>query len=140
MKKFLLTGVTLVSLAALLPASTQQVSAANQPASHPSVTQQNSNAAQLSRDEIMRAQQSLDQKGFYAGKADGILGPRTKQAVNKFQQRQGLQQTGQLDNRTLTALGVSQGPTTTGRASNTQKPSGAAQATHMTQPSSGMNK
>jgi peptidoglycan hydrolase-like protein with peptidoglycan-binding domain len=129
MKKFLITGVTLVSLAALLPASAQQVNAPNQPANRPPVAQQNNNAAQPSRDEIMRAQQALDQKGFHAGRADGVLGPRTKQALNRFQQQQGLQQTGQLDNRTLSALGLSQRPATTGQA-----------GTNMAQPSSRMSK
>ena len=68
----------------------------------------------------MRAQQALDQKGFHAGRADGILGPRTKQALSMFQQQQKLQRTGQLDNRTLSALGVSQGPVSTTGAGTTQ--------------------
>jgi len=79
----------------------------------------------------MRAQQALDQKGFNAGKADGILGSRTKQALNQFQQKQGLQVTGQLDNATLSALGISQNPaSTTGQASpkstTTQPSSGSS--------------
>jgi peptidoglycan hydrolase-like protein with peptidoglycan-binding domain len=150
MKKLLLTGVTLVSLAALLPASAQQVGSPSKPASGSSVAQQGSSPAQLSRDDIMRAQQALDQKGFHAGRADGILGPRTKQALSMFQQQQKLQQTGQLDNRTLSALGVSQGPVSTTGAGTTQTgKSGVSTTGHsgagkgpanMTQPSSGMNK
>ena len=108
MKKALLTGVALLSLA-ILPASAQ-VNSAQQPANGQHVAKQNNSAGaqqnknQLSRDEIMQAQQALDQKGFDVGKADGIMGPRTKQALDKFQQQQKLQQTGQLDQNTLSAL------------------------------------
>src|SRR5271166_1912634 len=128
MKKTLLTGVALISLA-ILPASAQ-VNSSKQPAAGQPVAQQhnsagaqqNGNPARLSRDEIMRAQQVLDQKRFQVGKADGIMGPRTKQALSKFQQKQGLQQTGQLDGATLSALGISQQPaSTTGQGGKAQK-------------------
>jgi Putative peptidoglycan binding domain len=121
MKKALLTGVALLSLA-VLPASAQ-VNSPPQPADQHAAQQNNSAGAQqnkLSRDEIMRAQQALDQKGFDVGKADGIMGPRTKQALDKFQQQQKLQQTGQLDQATLSALGVSQQESTTGQGGNLQ--------------------
>jgi hypothetical protein len=121
MKKALLTGVALLSLA-VLPASAQ-VNSPPQPADQHAAQQNNSAGAQqnkLSRDEIMRAQQALDQKGFDVGKADGIMGPRTKQALDKFQQQQKLQQTGQLDQNTLSKLGVSQQESTTGQGGNLQ--------------------
>jgi hypothetical protein len=57
----------------------------------------------------------LNQKGFSVGEPDGRWGPRTTQALIMFQQRQGLQATGRIDSRTVTALGVSvrsQGSTT----------------------------
>ena len=41
---------------------------------------------------------------MYKGKIDGVLGPQTKQALKEFQEKNGLQQTGSLDRRTLTAL------------------------------------
>ena len=34
------------------------------------------------------------------------LGPETEQAIKQFQEKQGLQQTGQLDEQTLSALGI----------------------------------
>jgi peptidoglycan hydrolase-like protein with peptidoglycan-binding domain len=120
-EKALLTGVVLLSLA-VLPASAQ-VNSPPQPADQHAAQQYNSAGAQqnkLSRDEIMRAQQALDQKGFDVGKADGIMGPRTKQALGKFQQQQKLQQTGQLDQNTLSKLGVSQQESTTGQGGNLQ--------------------
>jgi peptidoglycan hydrolase-like protein with peptidoglycan-binding domain len=79
----------------------------------------------LSKDEIRQAQQALDQKGFKAGQADGVLGPETKNAIKEFQQKQGWNATGALDSQTLGALGVStsgqnaqapgQRPSTTGQ-------------------------
>ncbi|HET8748111.1 MAG TPA: peptidoglycan-binding domain-containing protein, partial [Ramlibacter sp.] len=40
---------------------------------------------------------------------DGIMGPKTQAALKEFQQKQGLQASGQLDQQTLAALGVSEG-------------------------------
>jgi Putative peptidoglycan binding domain len=78
----------------------------------------------LSRDQIRQAQSVLKQRGFDVGVIDGIFGPRTRKAVIAFQQKQGLQANGEMDERTVTALGLthasgqrdSQGPgsTTTG--------------------------
>ena len=61
----------------------------------------------LSKDEIQQVQQALDQKGFKSGQPDGVLGPETKNAIKEFQQKQGWNATGELDNQTLSALGVS---------------------------------
>jgi peptidoglycan hydrolase-like protein with peptidoglycan-binding domain len=140
MKKILLTGITLISFAALAPASAQQPSSPNKPAPNSAMQQHNGsvnsnarqqtkNATQPSQDEIKQAQQALDQKGFHVN-ADGILGPQTKQAVKKFQEQQKLQQTGELDQQTMSALGVGQSnEATTGRGGNSQTntsgPSGA---------------
>jgi His-Xaa-Ser repeat protein HxsA len=57
-----------------------------------------------SRDDVMQAQQKLQAHGLYKGKVDGILGPKTKQALQAFQQKNGLDRTGNLDQRTLSAL------------------------------------
>jgi uncharacterized protein YcfJ len=63
-----------------------------------------SNSSEL----VRSAQQSLNDKGYNVGPADGQLGPSTRNAVSRFQQAQGLRQTGELDSQTLSALGVSQ--------------------------------
>ena len=63
----------------------------------------------LGPEQIRQAQMVLKQKGFDVGLVDGIMGPRTRKAVTAFQQQQGLQATGQIDQRTVTALGMATG-------------------------------
>jgi peptidoglycan hydrolase-like protein with peptidoglycan-binding domain len=55
---------------------------------------------------IKQAQQKLSAAGHDAGAADGILGQKTAKALKDFQQAKGIEATGQLDARTLAALGV----------------------------------
>ena len=125
MKK-LLMSIAVFSLAATLPATAQQGNATPQQPSRSSAPQSSSGAvSNVGQTEIMQAQQALNQKGFDAGKADGILGPRTKRALSSFQQSQGLQRSGRLDDKTLMALGVSNGqqpsqPSTAGQGGNAQ--------------------
>ena len=52
------------------------------------------------------AQQALNDRGYGAGSIDGVWGPETANAVVRFQQAQGLPQSGALDAPTLSALGV----------------------------------
>jgi len=66
----------------------------------------------LSREEIIEVQQILVQQGFDV-EVDGVFGTRTRQALVSFQQKQGLQATGRIDSRTMTAL--RSGSTTTGQ-------------------------
>jgi peptidoglycan hydrolase-like protein with peptidoglycan-binding domain len=61
----------------------------------------------LSSDEIRHMQIVLKEKGFDIGESDGIFGPKTRQALILFQERNGLQATGRIDVRTTTALGIS---------------------------------
>ena len=60
----------------------------------------------LSSDEIREVQIALKAKGFDV-ELDGVLGTRTRRALIEFQRRQGFQASGRIDNRTVTALGVS---------------------------------
>ena len=55
---------------------------------------------------VRSVQQSLNQRGFNAGPVDGHWGPNTEDAVRDFQRANGLAQTGNLDSRTLSALGI----------------------------------
>ena len=56
--------------------------------------------------QIRSAQQALQGNGMNPGAIDGIMGPRTQQAVRDYQKQQNLPQTGQLDAATLQKLGV----------------------------------
>jgi peptidoglycan hydrolase-like protein with peptidoglycan-binding domain len=44
----------------------------------------------LSREQRIRLQERLSQRGFDAGAADGIIGPRTIAAIKEFQKSVGL--------------------------------------------------
>jgi hypothetical protein len=53
-----------------------------------------------------RAQTRLQELGYSVGKADGVLGPRTRAALLKYQRSKGLTESGKLDAATLHALGL----------------------------------
>jgi murein L,D-transpeptidase YcbB/YkuD len=55
---------------------------------------------------VRSVQQALNDKGYSAGSIDGQWGPATEDAVRRFQRASGLPQTGELEQSTLTALGV----------------------------------
>lgn len=59
----------------------------------------------LEYSKIEQAQKKLNQFGFELVE-DGILGFQTRNALSKFQQDRNLKPTGQLDRKTLQALGV----------------------------------
>jgi hypothetical protein len=54
--------------------------------------------------ELQQAQEQLSRLGYDAGVADGVYGPRTRQALEAFQGTQGLSVTGILDEATRQAL------------------------------------
>jgi hypothetical protein len=68
---------------------------------------------------VRSAQQALKQQGLNVGAIDGKLGPETESALRQFQQSKGLPQSGDLDQQTLSALGVEQ--------SGAQSPGGSSQ-------------
>ena len=75
-----------------------------------SASGQSGGSEQLSQSTLENVQQQLQQQGYYKNaKVDGKWGPRTREAVTSFQQAKGLPATGQLDQQTLSALGVNQG-------------------------------
>jgi len=59
--------------------------------------------------DIKKVQQALKEKGQDPGAIDGVMGPKTKEALKAFQQQQGLKATGTLDDQTKQALGIEQG-------------------------------
>jgi hypothetical protein len=60
----------------------------------------------LTESNIRQVQQELRRKGIDPGPLDGIHGPRTKEAVRSFQARYGINASGDINNKTLFALGA----------------------------------
>ncbi len=91
------------------------------------------NAINLDRAQIRDVQIELQRQGFEVGEPDGVLGPRTKEALMAFQKRRGFQATGEVDHDTFAALGQGQGQgrgqsETTGQAPRNAPPYGAGNA------------
>ena len=63
----------------------------------------------LRKDDIRWAQVELRFRGFYTGSLDGVLGLKTKRALEQFQQNNGLNRTAPLDAQTWDALTSSSG-------------------------------
>jgi rare lipoprotein A len=55
-------------------------------------------------DQIKQAQEALKMEGFHPGPVDGVVGRRTRQALRAYQAREGLPQTGGLDEATFHRL------------------------------------
>jgi peptidoglycan hydrolase-like protein with peptidoglycan-binding domain len=68
--------------------------------------------AALHRRDVKNVQQSLIDKGFYHGSADGVLGPQTRAGIREYQKSESLPVTGRLDKETAGKLGV--GPESVG--------------------------
>lgn len=69
--------------------------------------QQESASMMQNQQVVSQLQQALNSQGYKAGPADGKWGSKTEQALRKFQQAQGMEATGQPDQQTLAALGLS---------------------------------
>lgn len=57
---------------------------------------------------IRAVQEKLNELGFDAGEADGILGSRTRRAISAYQQANNLPVDGQISSELLKALGFEQ--------------------------------
>src|SRR4051812_32570608 len=82
-------------------------------------------AVNLSESQIEQIQQQLKGAGLYRGSVDGEMGPETKQAISQFQQQHGLNQTGVVDQQTLSALSSNQGGAGSSMSTPGAQPSGA---------------
>jgi peptidoglycan hydrolase-like protein with peptidoglycan-binding domain len=61
----------------------------------------------LDRGAVRTVQTTLRTKGFDPGPIDGVVGPRTREAMKAYQSRYGMKPTGGIDNQLLFALGHS---------------------------------
>lgn len=62
--------------------------------------------ARMSKDKVKEVQAALKSKGVDPGPEDGVLGPKTQQAIREFQKSNNLSVTGRIDDKTASALGV----------------------------------
>jgi peptidoglycan hydrolase-like protein with peptidoglycan-binding domain len=70
-------------------------------------TQTNSPASSPASSPTVRyAQETLQDRGYYDGRITGVIGPRTKRAIERFQQHNHLPVTAELDRTTLAGLGA----------------------------------
>ena len=89
----------------------------NQPrASQEQQQQRQSTAPGMEQTTVKQAQEKLGSKGHDV-QADGVLGPKTQAALKEFQEKEGIQASGRLDQETLAALGVEEASAGTGSSS-----------------------
>jgi hypothetical protein len=122
-------------IVAVVPTGSSSASSWSSESAYASSRSGTAGSINLSQDEIRQLQITLNERGFNVGEPDGVLGARTRAALMQFQQREGLQRSGQIDQQTMTALGInargqqgaqgSRGPSSTGQAGGTQQPSAA---------------
>jgi len=99
--------------------------------------ERSSDSMGLGQAEIRQLQVALREKGFDVGEADGVLGPRTKNALMQFQQRQGFQASGRLDQQTVAALGINVRGRESGQSGPSSMGQGGQGGSTMHQPSTG---
>jgi len=115
-------------LAALLLAAPLVVPATVQAQPAPALTY----SQPLAPGALMQVQERLRQAGAYSGRADGLWGPDSQAALERFQQARGLQVTGQLNQATAATLGLS--PAELVASSQAQIPPGTALPTGPMEP------
>ena len=85
-----------------------------------------SQASSQSPEMVKQAQEKLSAAGHDAGEPDGIVGPKTQSALKEFQESKGLQASGELDQKTMAALGMSEGSSSSGGSSSGGSSSGGS--------------
>jgi peptidoglycan hydrolase-like protein with peptidoglycan-binding domain len=105
-KEALVKGLVIATIAGASLAAIAAFPATAQQPAPPDLTKVDTQAVStLTPDKIRVVQQALQGKGIDPGPIDGIVGPRTREAVRNLQDRYGMNPTGEIDNQTLFALG-----------------------------------
>jgi len=68
-----------------------------------------SDKSQLADSTVVAAQERLALQGYYRGETDGVLSAEMQKAIRRYQNTNGLRQTGDLDSDTLAVMGLSKG-------------------------------
>jgi peptidoglycan hydrolase-like protein with peptidoglycan-binding domain len=84
--------------------SKQNQSAAQDPGKADQGKDGGGSAIKLNRTQTRMLQHQLNRAGLDVGRADGIFGTRTKEALQKWQTQKGLTASGEVDQNTLAAL------------------------------------
>ncbi|HEY2989649.1 MAG TPA: peptidoglycan-binding domain-containing protein [Candidatus Binatia bacterium] len=69
-----------------------------------------------SSDDIKKLQQALKDRGQDPGPINGVMGPKTQEALKAFQRQQGVNATGTLDLQTRSALGLGTASSPSGKS------------------------
>lgn len=77
------------------------------------------------KQQLRAAQEVLKDQGMYEGEVDGLMGPKTQAALREFQKKEGLRETGRLDQQTMTKLGVDKTGATGATSPAASPPTGA---------------
>ena len=102
--------------------------------------------AQHDQSTVRQAQERLNQLGYDVGEPDGIWGPQTQAALEKYQEEQGLSTSGELDSQTIAKLGIdsvggsgtaagASSPSMSGSSSSPSSPSMGGSSTSPSSPS-----
>jgi peptidoglycan hydrolase-like protein with peptidoglycan-binding domain len=83
-----------------------QPSNTNQAAQNQPNNEQTISPHSLSQNQVRQVQQALNKNGVRVGRVDGRWGPKTSDALKRFQQNKSIQANGQLDQQTLSDLGL----------------------------------
>jgi peptidoglycan hydrolase-like protein with peptidoglycan-binding domain len=119
LKTVAFAGITALAFSQIAVAgggSAQKQGGMTEPSARQEQPQQQSTAPGVDQGTIKQAQEKLSSKGHDV-QADGVLGPKTQAAVKEFQQKEGIQASGRLNQETLAALGVDEGSAGTGSSS-----------------------
>jgi peptidoglycan hydrolase-like protein with peptidoglycan-binding domain len=107
--KYGVLALTAAGAFAVAPAMAQQGGQQGQQTLTQEQAEGSGTQLEISPATVRQVQQALNQKGYDVGNVDGNWGQETSSAVQNFQQAQGLEPTGNLNMRTLSALGVQLG-------------------------------
>jgi peptidoglycan hydrolase-like protein with peptidoglycan-binding domain len=77
-------------------------------------------------EQVKQVQTKLNEAGHDVGPVDGIVGPKTQKGLKGFQTSKGLNASGQIDQETLAALGISGSAAGGSSAKSEKKSEGSA--------------
>lgn len=123
-------GAAAVSFSAIAADEAKEAKS-QQPQAQSSQSQQSASAGQSQGSErVKQVQQKLSEAGHQL-EVDGIMGPKTQAALKEYQEKKGLQASGELNQETLAALEIGEGGSASvGSSAEQPKPgqeSGASQ-------------